>query len=177
MLSEKGLSDESFDPLGVDDERNIVGLHEREVDRAKDQLTQMMGSWLEPRPASTFDVLPIADSDRVALELWVEPGPDVYGCGRPGEVRTVYVRHHGVTERASLAEITAPRSDPEARHRLVPRSAALKHHVRTRHPTEPASLYDSARIPSTSRMRTTCPAVPLGFRPWSDSGGRHGGRS
>lgn len=93
--------------LGVDDDRNLIGVDERSVDRLRDQLTQMIGSWVEPRPAGTFDILPIADSDKVVLELWVEPGVALYGCGRPGEVRTPYVRHHGITEKATTSEITA----------------------------------------------------------------------
>ncbi len=53
-----------------------------------DQLTQMIGTWVDPRPDGNFDILPIADSDKVVLEFWVEPGVALYGCGRPGEVRT-----------------------------------------------------------------------------------------
>jgi len=93
--------------IGVTDERAIVGLDARAADRAKDQLTQMIGSWIDPRPSIDFNVLPIADSEKVVLELSVEPGYALHGSGRPGEVRTPYVRHQGVTERATTAEITA----------------------------------------------------------------------
>jgi len=65
------------------------------------------GSWIDPRPSIDFNVLPIADSEKVVLELSVEPGYALHGSGRPGEVRTPYVRHQGVTERATTAEITA----------------------------------------------------------------------
>jgi hypothetical protein len=41
------------------------------------------------------------------LEHWVDPGVALYGCGRPGEVRIAYVRHHGITEKATTSEITA----------------------------------------------------------------------
>jgi hypothetical protein len=93
--------------IGVDDDRNLIGVPEGSVGRLQDQLTQMIGSWVEPRPAGTFEILPIADSDKVVLELWVEPGVALYGCGRPGEVRTPYVRHQGVTEKATVGEISA----------------------------------------------------------------------
>ena len=93
--------------VGVDDDRNLIGIDERSVDRLRDQLTQMIGTWVDPRPDGTFDILPIADSDKVVLEFWVEPGVALYGCGRPGEVRTAYVRHHGITEKATTNEITA----------------------------------------------------------------------
>jgi len=93
--------------VGVDDDRNLIGIDERSVDRLRDQLTQMIGTWVDPRPDGNFDILPIADSDKVVLEFWVEPGVALYGCGRPGEVRTPYVRHHGITEKATTNEITA----------------------------------------------------------------------
>jgi hypothetical protein len=93
--------------VGVDDDRNLIGVDERSVDRLRDQLTQMIGSWVEPRAAAAFNILPIVDSDKVVLELWVEPGVALYGCGRPGEVRTPYVRHHGITEKATVGEISA----------------------------------------------------------------------
>ena len=93
--------------VGVDDDRNLVGVDARSVDRLRDQLTQMVGSWVEPRPIVAFDVLPITDSDMVVLELSVEAGTTLYGCGRPGEVRFPYVRHYGITERATVAEIMA----------------------------------------------------------------------
>ena len=93
--------------IGVDDDRSLIGLAGGSVDRIRDQLTQMIGSWVEPRPAGTFDILPIADSDKVVLELWVEPGVVLYGCGRPGEIRTPYVRHQGITEKATVGEISA----------------------------------------------------------------------
>jgi hypothetical protein len=93
--------------VGVDDDRNLIGIEERSVDRVRDQLTQMIGSWVEPRPTGNFEVLPIADSEKVVLEYWVDPGTALYGCGRPGEVRVPYVRHHGITERATVGEISA----------------------------------------------------------------------
>jgi hypothetical protein len=93
--------------IGVDDDRNLVGLDEAAIDKMRDQVTQMIGSWVEPRPISSFVVLPISDSAKLVLELQVQAGTDLYGSGRPGEVRTVYVRHNGITERATPAEIAA----------------------------------------------------------------------
>lgn len=92
--------------VGVDDDRNLVGVPEGSVDRLRDQLTQMIGSWVEPRPAVAFDILPITDSDKMVLELWIEQGVALYGCGRPGEVRVPYVRHYGITEKATVGEIS-----------------------------------------------------------------------
>ena len=93
--------------VGVDDDRNIIGVPEPSVDRMRDQLTQMVGSWVEPRPTGNMEALPISDSDRVVLEYVVDAGTELYGCGRPGEARTPYVRHHGITEKATVAEISA----------------------------------------------------------------------
>jgi len=92
--------------VGVDDDRELVGLEPRAIDRLKDQLTQMVSSWVDPRPAIDFQVLPVPESDRVVLEMQVQPGSALYGCGRPGETRVPYVRYHGTCERASTHEIT-----------------------------------------------------------------------
>jgi len=93
--------------IGVDDDRVIVGIDPRKADSERDRVTQLIGSWLEPRPETGFTFLPVGESARVVLELLVSPGLTLYGSGRPGETRIVYVRHHGVTERATPAEITA----------------------------------------------------------------------
>ena len=102
--------------IGVDDDWNIVGLDDRKADDVWESLVQMIGSWVEPRPSFDFQVLAVPDSDKVVVELVVEPGVELYGCGRPGEVRNVYARRHNVTEKAGLAEIAAlVRSRPGAR--------------------------------------------------------------
>ena len=93
--------------LGVDDDRNLVGLDPKSVDQLRDQVTQMIGSWIEPWPPMDFEVLPVVDSEKVVLEIQVGSGSTLYACGQPGEVRTPYVRHHGVTEKASVTEIEA----------------------------------------------------------------------
>jgi len=92
--------------VGVDDDRELVGLEPQAIDRLKDQLTQIVSSWVDPRPAIDFEVLPVPDSNRVVLEMQVQPGSVLYGCGRPGETRVPYVRYHGTCERASTHEIT-----------------------------------------------------------------------
>ena len=64
-------------------------------------------SRVEPRPTGYFEILPIVDSEKVVLEYWVDAGTGLYGCGRPGETRSAYVRHHGITEKANVREIAA----------------------------------------------------------------------
>jgi len=91
--------------IGVDDDRNLVGLDPKEVGSLRDRVTQIIGSWVAPWPPVAFDILPMPDSELVVLEILISPGNSLYGCGRPGEIRIPYVRHFGVTERASIAEI------------------------------------------------------------------------
>jgi hypothetical protein len=91
--------------IGVDDDRNLLGIDPREVERLRDQVTQMIGSWVEPWPPIEFDILPMSDSEKVVLEVQISSGSSLYGCGRPGEIRIPYVRHFGVTEKASVIEI------------------------------------------------------------------------
>ncbi len=92
--------------VGVDDDRNIVGIGGNEVGRISDQLTEMVGTWVEPRPRIEFFDLPIDNGSKVVLEMWVHAMPgDVCASGRPGETKLIYVRHHGVTEKASVGEI------------------------------------------------------------------------
>jgi len=91
--------------FGIDDDHNLVGVAAQAVDRLKDQLTQTVASWIEPRPSVDFETMPIDGADTVVLELWVEPGTGLYGCARPGEVPTPYVRHYATTVRARPAEI------------------------------------------------------------------------
>jgi hypothetical protein len=107
--------------FGIDDDHRVVGVAAKAVDRLKDHLTQMIGSWVEPRPRVDFDILPINDTDQVVLELWVEPGTGLYGCGRATEVRTPYIRHLATTVRARPAEIESiVRSRPSSGNSLGP---------------------------------------------------------
>lgn len=92
--------------FGIDDDHTVLGVRTQQVDRLKDDLTQVVGSWVEPRPGIDFDSLPTSDGDAVVLELRVAPGRHLYGCGRPGEeARTAYVRHYATTVPARPNEI------------------------------------------------------------------------
>lgn len=94
--------------IGVDDDdRSYIGVDPPGLDDLKRRLDQMVRSWVVPNPLTHFEVLPIPDSDHVILELVVEPGTTLYGCGRSGETRRPYVRHHSSTEVASTAEMLA----------------------------------------------------------------------
>jgi hypothetical protein len=94
--------------IGVDDDRNIVGVAANDVGRISDQLTELAGAWVEPRPAIEFLELPTEDGSKVVLEMRVgQMTGDICASGRPGETKLIYVRHHGVTERATAAEIKA----------------------------------------------------------------------
>jgi hypothetical protein len=93
--------------VGVDDDRELIGLEPQAVAKVRDQLTQMVSTWIEPKPAINFQDLQVPDSERLGLEIQVQPGVALYGCGRPGETRVPYVRYHGICERASTNEITS----------------------------------------------------------------------
>ncbi len=94
--------------IGVDDDREIFGVAPSDVDRISEQLTQMVGSWIEPRPAVSFNELKVQDSPLVVLEMWVEATPNApCSAGRPWEIKSVYVRRHSCSEKATLAEIKA----------------------------------------------------------------------
>jgi hypothetical protein len=91
--------------FGIDDDHHLLGVATQGIDDLKDQLTQIIDSWVEPPPVVGFETLPIDDSDKVVLELWVEPGTRLYGCARTGEPPTPYVRHYARTVRARPSEI------------------------------------------------------------------------
>lgn len=91
--------------FGIDDDHNIVGIPMQMIDRLKDQLTQTIGSWVDPRPTFSFEVLPAEDGQKGVLELYVARGTRLYGCARPGDTPTVYVRHYATSVKARPAEI------------------------------------------------------------------------
>jgi hypothetical protein len=92
--------------FGIDDDHNVVGVPAKVVDELKDQITQAVGSWVEPRPLVKFEeLLTTTDPSSVVLELQVTPGLTLYGCGRPSEASDVYVRHLATTVRARPREI------------------------------------------------------------------------
>jgi len=90
--------------IGVDDDRELVGIDERAASKIADQLTNIVSAWVEPKPPIDFATLPIPDSEKVVLEMVVGAGDTLYGCGRPGETRVPYVRYHGSCERATTYE-------------------------------------------------------------------------
>lgn len=92
--------------IGVTDDRDIVGIPPAAVDSIRDQLTQIVNIWVYPRPPITFELLDIAGSNNVVLELMVGTGSELCGSGPPGETKIPYIRIGGVSERASTADIT-----------------------------------------------------------------------
>lgn len=93
--------------FGIDDDQQLPGVPEQAVSRLRDQLTQAVGSWIEPRPRIDFEVLPIGDAGSVVLELQVSCGVGLYGSARPSETPVAYVRHLATTVRARPGEIEA----------------------------------------------------------------------
>jgi Schlafen, AlbA_2 len=92
--------------FGVDDELGVIGVEADTVDRLKDQLTQMVGSWVEPRPRVAFHTLPFGNENRVVLEMRVEAGPQLYGSrARRGDTPLPYIRHQAITVLARPNEI------------------------------------------------------------------------
>lgn len=93
--------------FGVDDDHRLTGVPLQAIDRLRDQLTQTVDSWVEPRPRIGFYQMPFGDEARAVLELEVSPGSVLHGCARPGETPVVYVRHLATTVRARPGEIEA----------------------------------------------------------------------
>jgi hypothetical protein len=92
--------------FGIDDDHNVVGVPAARTGQLTDQLTQMVGSWVHPRPEIGFELLPTTDVDTVVLELSVSQGTALCGCGRPGEeVPVPYIRHFATSVRARPDEI------------------------------------------------------------------------
>jgi len=92
--------------FGVDDERHLVGIPAGTLGRTIDQVTNLVGAWVTPRPPIDFQVLPFEGSDdRVVLELIVGADKELYGAGKPNETPTVYVRPYSVSEKARPNEI------------------------------------------------------------------------
>lgn len=92
--------------FGVDDEGDAVGLPAGHVRTLIDSVSNLVDSWVSPRPKTDFDVLPVDDTGaQVVLELVVSGGTDLYGAGRPSEHPRVYIRHNGRSVPARPAEI------------------------------------------------------------------------
>lgn len=91
--------------FGIDDDHEPKGIRRSAIDSAKDQLSSMVDSWVRPRPSISFDVLPVDDGEVVVLELRVQQGEHLYGCGAPGEPERLYVRHYATTVPARVEEV------------------------------------------------------------------------
>lgn len=91
--------------FGIDDDQQLPGVPEQAVSRLRDQLTQAVGSWIEPRARIDFEVLPIRGMGSVVLDLQLSCGVGLYGCARPSETPVVYVRHLATKVRARPGEI------------------------------------------------------------------------
>jgi hypothetical protein len=128
--------------FGIDDDQQLPGVPAQIVGRLRDQLTQVVGSWIEPRPRIDFEVLPIGEGESVVLELQVSPGRGLYGCARRGDTPVVYVRHLATTVRARPGEIEAI-----VRSRS-PRDVSPPWRAR-----DEASLTLAPRIPGTCQRR------------------------
>lgn len=90
--------------FGIDDDHELVGVPAAIVDRSKDQVTQMVGAWVEPRPDISFEMLPL-DENSVVLELIVMPGVGLHGCAQPGRVAAPYIRVNAISVKARPHEI------------------------------------------------------------------------
>jgi hypothetical protein len=92
--------------FGVGDDGDVPGLPVATIHRVRDQLTQIVDSWVQPSPAVDFEVLPLDNEHVAVLELRVAPGPELHGSrGRRNEEAVVYVRHFATSVRARPREI------------------------------------------------------------------------
>jgi Putative DNA-binding domain len=91
--------------FGIDDDHSIVGVSSAAVGGLIDELTQTVGSWVEPRPTLSFETVPLDGNVGVVLEMRVEPGAGLHGSVRPGGVPTAYVRQFAITVGARPREI------------------------------------------------------------------------
>lgn len=93
--------------FGVNDEEESVGISAVDLDSTKNHLTDLVSSWVEPRPKITFEEFPIeGQSERMVLGLHIEPGPDVpYMAGQPGRTKIIYIRNHSQSVPARQHEI------------------------------------------------------------------------
>jgi len=92
--------------IGVDDDREIVGIQSAKVDDIFNQLTEMVGRWVTPPPPHSFEEMFVGDDgERSVIELIIGQGNHLYGAGKPAETPLVYVRPYSTTERAWPSEI------------------------------------------------------------------------
>jgi len=92
--------------IGVDDDREIVGIQSAKVDNIFNQLTEMVGRWVTPPPPHSFEEMFVGDDgERSVIELIIGQGNHLYGAGKPAETPLVYARPYSTTERAWPSEI------------------------------------------------------------------------
>jgi len=106
--------------FGVTNDELIVGVDRQTLRKDQDRLSNLVSSWVEPRPAYAFETYPVESrSGRVVLALVVSSGSEPpYGAGRSNEARTCYVRHNARSVPATPTEIRAlARSRPPIPHR------------------------------------------------------------
>jgi hypothetical protein len=94
--------------FGITNEYEVIGIPSAAIERVKDQLTQMIDSWVEPMPGVEFDVIPIEGvPEKAVLEVVIEPGASLHGCARGPEPARPYIRHYAITVPATPREIEA----------------------------------------------------------------------
>ncbi len=92
--------------FGVDDDGEALGIATSGIAQLIDSLTQMAGSWVEPRPTLDFQLLPLDENGMAVLEMRVMPGAGLHGSrSRRGSDPVVYVRHYATSVRARPGEI------------------------------------------------------------------------
>jgi hypothetical protein len=111
--------------FGVDDELGVPGIQEGSIGRIRDQLQQLVDSWVQPTPKITFDALPTDLPGKSVLEMRVESGGHLFGSRANASTNdfTPYIRHNAISVRARLHEIeqivrSRPGSDPGNRYGL-----------------------------------------------------------
>jgi hypothetical protein len=94
--------------FGITNDHEVVGLPTAALDRVKDQLTQMVRSWVQPPPRVDFDVIPIDGIPEMAvLELAISPGSSLHGCAKGPEPGRPYIRNYAISVPATPREIEA----------------------------------------------------------------------
>ena len=92
--------------FGVDDEAGIPGVPENAIDGLKNQLTQLVDSWVEPPPTTSFVVLPTELPGKSVLEMRVQPSWLLrLRTNASSTDVTPYIRHNAISVRARPHEI------------------------------------------------------------------------
>lgn len=93
--------------IGVDDEVGLPGVDDADIPGLKDQLTQLVDSWIQPAPTVEFVALPTELPRKSVLEMRVQPAAQLCGCrtSRSATDFTPYIRHNAISVRARPHEI------------------------------------------------------------------------